>query len=1144
MLKSRTAGICLVAILGASPRMQAALYLNELLFNPAGEDAPFEFVELRGQPNALLPEHTCLVAVEGDAGANPGTLQNVFDLSGRHIGGNGFLLLLQKNSPFVGAPGATVLVNSDDGNGWGSGSGSSVGHRGEADQTDLENPSVTFFLIECPEVPEVGDDIDADDDGAPDGDTFPSWTILDSIGVLDNDGAGDIAYGAVTFRRDAPPGDGALASGTVVPVPFTPGYLARRGHTIGHDPTDWVASDHPEGTPPDWSVGNPGGTFPAEVAGTPLDSFGSPNLGAPLLAGVVLHESEGATQVAEQGATDHYTIALNTAPSGPVTLSVACEAGVEASADGGAAFSANLEVTLPDTTPREITVRAVNDTVVDLSPRRRRIAHTLTATQDPAAYPPAATLIPPVDVSVTDDDLLLLNEVNVNPPGELDAPAEFVELRGTPGALLTNVFLLAIDGNADADPGTVSLVFPLTGLSLGANGLLVLAAPELPHPLDPETTVTADARFNEPGGILDNGSLSLLLVGSTTPIPEGDDLDKGDNGVLEGLPADSTILDAVGWSDGGKNDLVFGGAELELAGATPDAATRRPGYDTPQSKDAWVFGELDGADAASLDYEPAFPGGGMTAGTRLTPGARNNTAPAITGWHAISGVIGDPTNPLLHFELSDAETAVDPGTLSAHSSNPDVVPDSGLTVLPAGDGSFDLRIEPVGVGHAGIDLTASDGAATGFARVPYAASEAVPPGGVWLLGASDGSTAIPVDANWMWVADDENEILRLYSRHASGLPFTAIDFAPFLDLTDIEDGDPREVDLEASTRVGNRLFWIGSHSHANIGESRTNRSRIFVTDLTGLGPDSSLTYVGRYDHLKEDLVAWDHGNSHGLGADYFGLLDSVAEDVPPKAPDGSGWSIEGLAMMPGSATGAYVAFRAPIVPAARRAVALIVPVLNFTELAAGNGPPGSAVFAPPIQLDLYGRGIRSLQGDDQGCLLIAGPAGPAPTSYPQDFRLYTWSGLPGDLPEERTADLTGLNPEAIVELPPRPWTGASRVQVISDNGQWFFYGDDTRAKSLPYPEWKKCRCDVVEFGGVVARLPVILRTELAGNTLTLVWRAPPAAGCVVEVSTSLPATGWIPIPSEASQDGPFSRQTLVLEEAARSFFRLRCSTLP
>ena len=48
-----------------------------------------------------------------------------------------------------------------------------------------------------------------------------------------------------------------------------------------------------------------------------------------------------------------------------------------------------------------------------------------------------------------------------------------------------------------------------------------------------------------------------------------------------------------------------------------------------------------------------------------------------------------------------------------------------------------------------------------------------------------------------------------------------------------EDGTPKEVDIEASTRVGNRIFWLGSHSHAFNATERTNRARLFATDLSG-----------------------------------------------------------------------------------------------------------------------------------------------------------------------------------------------------------------------------------------------------------------------------------------------------------------------
>ena len=82
--------MCFACIAAAA----APLFINEVLFNPAGTDIPNEYIELRGTPNAVLTNGTYLVAVEGDTNGNPGTLQNVFDLSGRIIGGNGFLVLL------------------------------------------------------------------------------------------------------------------------------------------------------------------------------------------------------------------------------------------------------------------------------------------------------------------------------------------------------------------------------------------------------------------------------------------------------------------------------------------------------------------------------------------------------------------------------------------------------------------------------------------------------------------------------------------------------------------------------------------------------------------------------------------------------------------------------------------------------------------------------------------------------------------------------------------------------------------------------------------------------------------------------------------------------------------------------------------
>jgi hypothetical protein len=1120
----RAAGVG-IAIVGLTAFVaHAQLVINEILLNPPGSDTPHEYIELRGTPNLVLPAGTHLIAVEGDAGGNPGTIQNAFDLSGRTVGGNGFLVLLQKTSSYAPNANATVMVNTGSGAGWGSGATSSIGHRGEGGQTEIENPSVTFFLVQSASPINVGDDIDSDSNGTPDGSVFASWTVLDSVGVLDADGAGDFGYGAINFRRNTSPGNGATASGVIVPVSFTPSYVGRASNTVGSAASAWVASDNLGGVAPDWTLGLTTNTAPVGFAGAALNHLGAPNFGAPAIPGVVLGQSGSSTEVSEVGGVDSYTLALNTAPTSAVTIQITCGPQLEVSTNGGATFGPMATLTFTNTIPKIVTVRALEDNIVEASPRRRFITNTVSSTSDATQYP-LSTIVPSVPVSILDNDIALLTELKVNPPGTNDAPHEFIEIKGPVGALLTNVYLLGLDGNTSGDPGTVSYAFNLTGKNLGANGLLAVVATNHPYALAPGTTVITDPQLSGPGGALDNGTISFLLVGSAVAINPGQDLDNGDNGILEGLASDATIMDAVGWSDGGNNDIIYGGVELHQAG-TPDAATRFPGNNTPNLEAAWFCGDLAGSTGDSLAYDPGQVSDNFPDDTVLTPGALNNTAPSFSGVVPISGVLGDPTNPTITFTVSDAETMASAIAVTATSSNSAVVPDVNLLVTAGAGGTRTLALNPVGVGYSFITLLASDGSMTGRVTFPYAASAMGRPGGVWHLGASDGSTALAVDADFMFVGDDENQTIRLYHRNESSLPLSQFNMTAFLELPDVEDGQVREVDIEATTRVGNRLFWMGSHSHANIGETRTNRTRIWATDLAGTGAASALTYVGRYDNLKVDLINWDKSNGHGKGSNYFGLEASDAEGVQPKAPDGSGFSIEGLAMMPGSTNGAFVAFRAPIIPATNRNYALIVPVLNFTTLAVSNGPPGSAVFGAPIELDLYGRGIRSLEGNSNGYLIVAGPAGANPGNYPQDFRLYTWTGNPADQPQQRAADLSDLNPEGISELPPTPWTSATQFQILSDNGQSVFYGDGIPAKSLPVVNFKKCRSDLVALGAVVKPAPIITTTRLSGTNLTVSWRALQGETYRVQSKSDLAQASWSDVAGDVTATGPYASKVV------------------
>lgn len=465
----------------------------------------------------------------------------------------------------------------------------------------------------------------------------------------------------------------------------------------------------------------------------------------------------------------------------------------------------------------------------------------------------------------------------------------------------------------------------------------------------------------------------------------------------------------------------------------------------------------------------------VLAGANTPPTIVASSSTPLLQPPVISGVISDPTDPAarlgITLTVSDAETSVAALVVTATSNNSAVVPDANL-VLSGSGATRTLKITPVGVGFAFITLTVTDaGSQTGTAFVNYAASAAsvAPVASRFHTGTSDASTAIAVDSNYMFVATDENEKLGLYDRKNSGLPLALFDMQGSLGLTqtDNDTGLLREVDIEAAARSGNRIFWLASHSNAANGNQRPNRRRLFATDISGTGASATLTYVGRYEGLRTDMIAWDTSNAHGKGANFYGLAASTTTGVIPESADGSGFNIEGLEFAPDGTT-LYVAFRAPIAPAAARTKALIIPVTNAAALVSANPAAGPATFGAPIELDLGGRGIRELRKNAANEYVIsAGPAADATGVPPADFRLYTWTGNPADAPVLRTASLTALATggsfETIVEVP-SPLLSTSQLQLLTDNGDTIWYNDGTASKALPQLNFQKFRSDIVTLG--------------------------------------------------------------------------------
>jgi len=256
-----------------------------------------------------------------------------------------------------------------------------------------------------------------------------------------------------------------------------------------------------------------------------------------------------------------------------------------------------------------------------------------------------------------------------------------------------------------------------------------------------------------------------------------------------------------------------------------------------------------------------------------------------------------------------------------------------------------------------------------------------------------------------------------------------VDLTPTLvpDPTNKAQHNPKpedaEADLEGAARIGDRIYWIASHSHSNKGNPRVDRYRFFATDIDGKGADISIRLARlagapkpfpAYMNLLTDMAA-----AEGLKDFKFGELDKS-----PTIPEKGGINIEGLTATRDGKL--LIAFRSPL----SDKKALLVPLENPDELV--EGKTEQARFGAPFKLNLDGLGVRDVAYWKQKdiYLILAGSVGSESV-----FKLYQWQGSAEQQPtlltdrDGRPINFDGLNPEALVVLP-----NSNTIQVISDDG--------------------------------------------------------------------------------------------------------------
>lgn len=227
-MKNTLRAVFLFAIF-LSTRLHAQVLMNEVKVNPPGNDDPYEFIEIRGTPNATL-NNIYVCVIEGDS-SNPGVLDRVFRINNKTLGASG-IMLFASSLGYQGIPDDCLFQDT-----------LVFGIPGGI----IENGSNTFAVFFSPVPFVAGTDYDTTNDGTLE--LPPGAIMLDAVGWTNGNPSAIVYGGAVLTQLSGTPDAAVRFYNNTTPFSGAAWYcgdLSGTGASLQFDSLE-VSSNFPAG---------------------------------------------------------------------------------------------------------------------------------------------------------------------------------------------------------------------------------------------------------------------------------------------------------------------------------------------------------------------------------------------------------------------------------------------------------------------------------------------------------------------------------------------------------------------------------------------------------------------------------------------------------------------------------------------------------------------------------------------------------------------------------------------------------------------------------------------------------------------------------------------------------------------------------